>query len=379
MRVSVFTASSELFHKIESIIPKTVAEVQHVVQADGAFVQATQLALVDGKWGGSETALHRLVEKLAANAVYTVLVDDETHIQDSVPELLAQGLVDDLLLTPIRPIELLGKIKHVEHLMKVNELVSVNSDVKTLIEKFEEDIRTARAIQRTMIPEKFPSVHGFNVTHKYLSGFKSGGDYLDFFEFEDKTHVGILMSDSSGYGLSSAFMSVILRLTLKLSKDQARSPSATVAAIFEELQLAMKPKENLSIFYGVLNRKTFELSYVSGGNIRFMRQDEQHIEEHVGEAEPLAKGQAFALKDQKISLNPGERLVIMSDGFRETFESRDTFESGLSKNYGEDGIALINELCFRVKKNLEGEDDMPPQDCSVMIIDIEKRAMRLAK
>ena len=379
MRVSVFTASSEIFNKVRSIIPKAVAEVQHVVQADSDFIPGTSLALVDGKWGGSESELHRLVEKLAANAIYTVLVDDEAHIQDSVPELLAQGLVDDLLLTPIRPIELLGKLKHVEHLMKVNELISVNSDVKTLIEKFEEDIRSARAIQRSLIPEKFPSVHGFKVSHKYLSGLKSGGDYLDFFEFEDKTHVGILMSDSSGYGLSSAFMSVILRLTLKLSKDQARSPSATVAAIFEELQLAMKPKENLSIFYGVLNRKTFELSYVSGGNIRFVRQDESRFEEHVGEAEPLAKGQHFVLKDQKISLNPGERLVIMSDGFCETFENKKLLEAGLSKNYGEDGIALINDLCFRVKKTLESEDDMPAQDCSVMIIDIEKRAMRLAK
>jgi sigma-B regulation protein RsbU (phosphoserine phosphatase) len=263
--------------------------------------------------------------------------------------------------------------------MKVAELVNVNSDVKTLIEKLEEDIRTARGIQRSLIPEKFAPVPGFKVLHKYLSGLKSGGDYLDFFEFEDKTHIGILMSDSSGYGLSSAFMSVILRLALKLSKDEARSPAATVARIFDELQLTMKPKENLSIFYGVLNRKTFELKYVLGGNVHFVRQEEGRFEEVDAASKPLTKGEALKLEDKHIQLSAGERMVIMSDGFRELFESKTKFEQGLTKVFGDDGIALVNELCFRVKQTFESDDDMPAQDCSVMIIDIEKRAMRLAK
>src|SRR3989344_1967674 len=107
------------------------------------------------------------------------------------------------------------------HGKKKNETAEVverlNEDVKELVRKFEEDVGRARSIQQALIPQRFSQVHGLKVMHKYLSGLKSGGDYLDFFEFEDKTHIGILMSDSSGYGLSSAFLSVILRIAMKLT------------------------------------------------------------------------------------------------------------------------------------------------------------------
>jgi len=44
-----------------------------------------------------------------------------------------------------------------------------------------------------------------------------------------------------------------------------------------------------------------------------------------------------------------------------------------------DPVQMINELTFQVKRALPAPDDLPPQDCSVIVLDIEKRAMRLAK
>ncbi|MBI3556527.1 MAG: SpoIIE family protein phosphatase [Deltaproteobacteria bacterium] len=376
-KVAVFTESPELFRTFKKTIPAAVAEVRQVAP-DGEVPAGVTLAFVDGKWRGDMQAL---LGKLAARATYVVLVDDEKHIGDGVPAMVAEGIVDDLLLMPIRAIEVLGKIKHVAHLERVKVIAGVNLELKTLIEKFEEDVRTTRAIQRTLIPEKFAPVPGLRVAHKYLSGLKSGGDYLDFFEFEDKTHVGVLMSDSSGYGLSSAFMSVILRLAVKLSKDEFRSPSITVAKIFEELQLTMKPKENLSIFYGILNRKTFEFTYSSSGSVRFVHQNEKGFTDHTVGGPPLAKDQPPVLKDHKITLLPADRVVLFSDGFADTFaeEGVKGLERSFSKAYGDDAIELINNLTHRIKKRFETEDDMPEQDCSVMIIDVEKRAMRLAK
>lgn len=374
----MFTTSADLFKKIQRVVPVAVAEVQHVVTAaSGAVPAGLTMAIVDGKW---EPNLHGLLEQLAAHAVYTVLVDDERHIGDSVPEALAEGLVDDLLLTPIRPLELLSKIKHVEHLTRINEIVAVNADLKSLIEKFEEDIRTTRAIQRSLIPEKFAAVPGLKVTHKYLSGLKSGGDYLDFFEFEDKTHVGILMSDSSGYGLSSAFMSVILRLAMKFSKDDVRHPSLTISRVLDELQVTMKPTENLSIFYGILNRKTFELTYASGGSIQFIHQPGQGaLKDLSPRSHGFGKGEKFGLKDKTAQLMPGDRVTLFSDGFGENFVGQADLAKVFDGSAGEDPIMLINEMSYRVKSKFESDDDMPTQDCSVMIIDIEKRAMRLAK
>lgn len=378
----MFTQSTELFQTIRRVLAPVTVDIAQV-SLDGDFPPSTTSAFVDCQ---SEIDLRPLLEKLASRAIYTVLIDNEEHLGESVPSFLCDGLADDLVLTPLRPLELLGKLKHFEFRARVDEVVAVNANLKNLIEKFEEDLRTARAIQRSLIPDKFAPVSGLKVSHKYLSGLKSGGDYLDFFEFEDKTHVGVLMSDSTGYGLSSAFMSVILKLAVKFSKDDFRSPTSTISKIFDELELTMKPKENLSIFYGIINRKTFDFTFASSGSIRFVHQmsagdnDPKYSEKNLSTA-ALTKGRAPDLKDQRITLQPSDRLVIFSDGFSEVFQDEGSkgIERVITKSYGADPVALINDFTFRVKSRFESEDDMPTQDCSVMVIDVEKRLMRLAK
>lgn len=383
-KILLFSPSKKLFDDVRKIIPTQLAEVVHVVKADtdsvSSMLSNVVLALVDGKWSENSPAnIKNLFQQLTQAAICTVLVDDEKHIGDEVPHELSEGWVDDLLLTPIRPLELLGKLKHAEYLAKTRELITVNSDLKSLIDKFEEDLKTARAIQKSLIPEKFTQVHGLKVTHRYMSGLKSGGDYLDFFEFDDKTHVGVLMSDSSGYGLSSAFLSIVLKIAMKLSKQGIKSPSATVLKIFEELSLTMKPKDSLSMFYGILNRKTFEFTYCSAGSIRFFHGHENEIEDRSDSQPALAKGPSPMLRDQKLTLFPEDRLVVVSDGFLESFGNSGRVSRVIEKNIKEDAVATINDLAFQVKSALEDEEDFPPQDCSVMVLDVEKRVMRLAK
>ena len=156
-KVAVFTGAVELFKAFKKAIPPAVGEVQQLATTEGDIPAGVTLAFVDGKWPGG---LDILLGKLAARAIYVVLVDDEQHVGDGVPSMLADGIVDDLLLTPIRAIEVLGKIKHVTHLERVKEVAGLNLELKTLIENFEEDVRTTRAIQRRLIPEKFTPVPG---------------------------------------------------------------------------------------------------------------------------------------------------------------------------------------------------------------------------
>lgn len=262
----------------------------------------------------------------------------------------------------------------------------LNDQVSDLAGKLAEDLNVARRIQKSVIPEKFPSVPGFNVRHKYLSGLKSGGDYIDFFEFDDKTHIGVIMSDSSGYGLSASFLSIMLKLSMKLSKDEAKSPGKTLQKIFEELKVTMKPKEELSIFYGIINRKTFKMRYTGFGNIHFVihanKTEDQKEDVQVTDVS-INPGQLKSVSDvqftdSEVMLHPGERLTFMSDGFFEAFDGGDFLIQAVKNYYHDDPMSFVNECTYQIKRAFSEEGDMPNQDCSVMVIDIEKRAMRLA-
>ncbi len=259
----------------------------------------------------------------------------------------------------------------------------INKDMQKLVSEFQEDLARAKAIQKSLIPNKFKNISGLRVKHKYLSGMKSGGDYLDFFEYDDGGNVGVLMTDSTGYGLSSTFMSIILRMAMKFTQSSLDGPAHVVEKIFEELKITMKENESFSIYFGILNKKTCDLHYTGAGNIRFLVQSNESGSnktlEYGFDLEALTKNSSHTLKDYALKLSPGDRIILLSDGFYRSYENEDEFIKSTHSHYAEDAIELINDCTYHVKKRFSEDDDMPEEDCSVMVIDIEKNTMRLAK
>src|SRR5690606_2901262 len=104
------------------------------------------------------------------------------------------------------------------------------------------------------------------VKSRYFAGLKSGGDHFDLAESTAGNRVSLLLSDSSSYGLSSAFLSTLMRLTMKLSRDEPRSSLDTVKIMYEEVVRTLKDSDHLSISYGVLSRKDYILKYLLLGS-----------------------------------------------------------------------------------------------------------------
>ncbi len=267
---------------------------------------------------------------------------------------------------------------------KVIDIVNqMNHDMQKLVTEFQEDLLRAKAIQKQLIPQKFKEIQGLKIKHKYLSGMKSGGDYLDFFEFDDGTHVGILMTDSTGYGLSSTFMSIMLRMAMKFIQSTHDGPSYVVEKIFEELKITMKDSEEFSIFFGIFNRKNLDLHYTGAGNIKFLLQTSNNgknkTQEYGFDFSVLKRDSKHDFRDYILHLEPGDRLLLLSDGFYRSYANENEFLKSVHSMYKNDSIEFINECTFNVKNKFVEEDDMPEEDCSIMVIDIESTAMRLAR
>ena len=327
--IAVFSASDELFEQCQKVAGG-LAELHRFPGGDEEVPAGVEMALVDNRSPGN---LRPLLAKLAARAIYTVLVYEEARLGDSVPTLLAEGIVDDLLLLPLRPVELLGKIKHASHLGRAREVAIYAT--KTLIEKFEYDIRAARAIQRSLIPEKFAAVPGMKISHKYLSGLKSGGDYLRLLRVRGQDLRGLARERLDGLRVVIGVHVGDPKIGRQVLERRVPQPRSTVAKVFEELRLAMKPKESLSIFYALLNRKTFELTYAGAGSIRFVHQSEGKFSERKLGSEALMAASACALADHSVTLLPGDRITVFSDGFGDAFgeEGSKGIERAFTKAY----------------------------------------------
>lgn len=328
------------------------------------------MLLVDSTCQGSEERIQK--DRESGDSV--ILVLDESEMLPRPEDL---ECVDDILVYPFRPAEVLSKVRG--HFLRQDaellrrETQAVSQRLIAGNEKLEEMLRAKS-------PRNFSGIKGFNVMSRHLTGLKPGGDYFDVFETRDRKHINFLLADSSSYGVSSALLGAILTSSAKIASDAQMSTGQWVKAIYEELKASLEPSEHLSIFFGRINRRDFSFKYQLFGSI------EAFVVEQSGVAHHLKKhggtigheGAPSESNETEIRLDAKDRIVLLSDGFVDgvggSFEVEKVFQEKLK----EDPFYLVNELAFRIKSKLAEGETFPGEDCSAIVIDVDERVLRLA-
>jgi serine phosphatase RsbU (regulator of sigma subunit) len=343
--------------------------------ASGSPESYGSIVLVDSEAPQLEQVLSAIPR--AGRSVF-LLVSEKNHDFSWGEE--SENQFDDILIYPWRRLEVESKFRFHQHLRLWHEVSDLNLSFQELLKSLDDDVHLAERLQKAKLPVRFPEFKGLHIRSRYLAGMKSGGDHFDLADSSEGSRLSILLSDSSSYGLSSGFLSTLMRMTLKLSRDESRSSLDTVKLIYDELLLTLKEKDHLSLFYGILSRKDYSLKYLHLGTSGFF-----HAKK--GEGFELMKPQAPALsashnpfttiQESSIICGPNDRLVLLSDGYMEACGGQDETRKFLDRFRDQPQVDLLNELTFRVKKEFKEEDDMPEQDCSAMVFDIDAKVLRL--
>lgn len=311
-----------------------------------------------------------------------------------VPASFRQGLAEDLLVLPARALDLERVLRHHETLRCLRELEASSRGVGDLVHKLQEDIHLAQKIQRRLIREKFPALGPLSVKSKYWCGLKAGGDYFDLFEFPGGTHAGLILSDSSSYSLSTGLIGSLVQFSVHTAREELDDPARIVRALWGKLKEGVKEKDKLSLLYAILDRRTYALRFVSCGGVYLAKRAKDGSVQWgaKGEHAPLALSSPQVPEAGELLLEPGDRLMACSDGWGEALGAQMPafVEEMLTRERGkEEAQDLLNEMAFRLRSKLESgsdepvkaEDDfpMPPQDCSVLLLDLAANVLRLAK
>lgn len=344
-----------------------------------------QLCFIDAQEAGVEAMLEMLGERLEPTgcASFLIVEEENAELATFAVQCLNSGLVDDVLVFPFRPIEVLGKLRHYHQNLMWDEVTRLSDGYGQTLERLGADLQIAERIHRAKLPTKFPRMKGAKVAYRYLAGMKPGGEYFDLSESPDGQQVSMIFSDASSYGLSSAFLKLLVATTVRLGGDAGRGVRETFERIRGEIGLCMGEKDRLSFFYGILSRKDYVLHYLNFGSAKLLYAPAGQPFAEVSQAAPAiaAAGVDGAVTvdtqtEHRLPLEAGSRLILLSDGFWERVESLGS--AWWEKNRDLDAEALTTELSFLSKKDLEGDDEMPTQDCTAVVFDVDARLIRLA-
>lgn len=289
------------------------------------------------------------------------------------------------LLEKIEALEKEIQAKDQELLRWRSEVMKANSSLEKIMAQMSQELGMAQALQKFLSPTELPNISGFDFSTKFLPGTRSGGDYFDIFEHEDRLKFGILVSSASGYSLSSVLLGVIIRISSQIEARRGLPPHKVLSSLANDVVPQIKNSDAASIFYGVVDRRSFEFEFSSIGNIDAYLQvyGQDALQSLKACAGPLAKDFNTEPTTTRVQLNPRDRLILATEGIKEA-------QNNQNQPFGAKGLEaairsapkmgvheLRNEILYSNEK-YSGKKD-PVRDQTLVIAEVKDRVIKLAR
>ena len=183
--------------------------------------------------------------------------------------------------------------------------------------------KIAETMQNRLLPDVPETVNSIEFAHKYqaaLGEAEIGGDFFDLFDLG--THLrGIVMADVSGKGLKAAVQTAMIKYTLRgFALETPNAPGEVLARVNDVLCSSLSSHDGfVTLFYGVLNTLTGEITYASAGHEPPLCRNADGTACEWPSSEGIALGclPGADYEEQTATLAPGSLLLLYTDGLTE--------------------------------------------------------------
>jgi sigma-B regulation protein RsbU (phosphoserine phosphatase) len=192
-------------------------------------------------------------------------------------------------------------------------------------ERLEQQLEAAKIIQQSFMPQSLPSgVHGtFDVAAQNLPATAVGGDFYDFFEF-DEDSAALILGDVSGKGVPAALYMARLVSDLRFQAQMTREPAALLQIVNDQLVQRSRRGMFVTLVYGLLDVGRGRLTYSNAGHLPllYVQPSQQQVTWLRGESGmPLGVLSPAEFSQQEIRMNPGDLVILVTDGVVEAKNS----------------------------------------------------------
>lgn len=239
-------------------------------------------------------------------------------------------------------------------------------------ERIESELRIARNIQQSIVPNKFPEYNGLDLYAYMMPAKEVGGDLYDYL-LDDK-HIYICLGDVSGKGVpASLFMAQAARLFRAMAKQQMM-PADIATRLNDELCEGNENGMFVTMFLALINLETGSMDFCNAGHNPPVLGDKfMEIETNA----PIGLWPGLDFVGEHIDNIEGKSLFLYSDGLNEA-------ENKNQEQFGDDHLLsilhtmhfnnarqLIEYMKDAVEKHRNGAS--PNDDLTMMELKFNKR------
>ena len=205
------------------------------------------------------------------------------------------------------------KIQQAEHRAEVAELEASMSQAEN--ERKSKELEEARQLQLAMLPKELPQCPNLEIATFMKTSTEVGGDYYDF-NVNSNGALTAVIGDATGHGLKAGMM-VTATKSLFESLAAAMEPAGFLRRANSTIKQMHLGTLKMALAMIRIDDRTLTLSSAGMPPILIFHKATQDLEEINCEGMPLGSLAKFPYQSKKRTLFPGDKIVLMSDGFPE--------------------------------------------------------------
>jgi serine phosphatase RsbU (regulator of sigma subunit) len=252
---------------------------------------------------------------------------------------------------------------------QVQELSERNLEQeRTLRSRMEQELEQARQLQLSMLPNDKPSTPHLDISWFMETATEVGGDYYDY-SLADDGSITVTLGDATGHGMQAG---TVVTATKSLFQNLADQPAITetFSAMSRSLKGMNFPRLGMAMTMCKITDHKLQISSAGIPPALLYRAESKEIEEIEIGGMPLGYSTSFQYEQREYDLNPGDTLVLMSDGLPERLNSADE-ELGYPKTqelFAEVAEQSPDEICQHLARGGDEWARGRPQDDDVTFV-----------
>ena len=240
----------------------------------------------------------------------------------------------------------------------------------------------AGEVQKSLLPQSKPDVHGLDVAGRNVSCDEIGGDYFDFLWRRENPDgpFSVVVGDITGHGVDSALLMTSARAFLRMRASQPGTISEIVSAMNSHLTHdVLETGRFMTLFYLTVDPHKDRIDWVRAGHDPAILYDPQKdaFVELKGTGVALGVNDAFIYTENRhAGLTNGQVIAIGTDGIWEAFNKKGAmfgkkrFKDIIRKNAGAGADDILNAVYNEINQFAEGQKT--EDDITLVIIKIKK-------